>query len=185
MVDVDGPGQTSWRPNRLTPETGSLRANRIKTLGLSHYRQLIHLRLSQPALRLGRLVEVNHGGSTRLISYGREWQVSDLVLHNISRQSRKRQWGKDGITSALCHRDLQRGQPGRNLAVPSSIHHLYRQIAYRLNSRFGLPRTGFLNGVSQWFQSVFSEQLCYNEKVHLNALAMGKTSCSSWGKDRS
>ena len=91
--DVDGPGQTSWRPNLFN--TGNWQPS-VETQDqdpgslLNHYRQLIHLRLSEPALRLGRLVEVNHGGSTRLISYGREWQGERaLVLHNISRQEQE------------------------------------------------------------------------------------------------
>lgn len=53
---------------------------------LNHYRSLIHLRLSEPALRLGSLVEVDYGDNPRIIAYGREWQGEKvLVIHNISR----------------------------------------------------------------------------------------------------
>jgi len=91
--DQSGPGQTWWRPN--TFNTGSWQPS-IESQDadpdslLNHYRRLIHLRLDDPALRLGRLVAVDHGENPRIVAYGREWlEERTLVLHNISRQEQQ------------------------------------------------------------------------------------------------
>ena len=87
--DLDGPGQTWWRSSQFN--TGRWQPSVETQHGdpaslLNHYRSLIHLRLSEPALRLGSLVEVDYGDNPRIIAYGREWQGEKvLVIHNISR----------------------------------------------------------------------------------------------------
>ncbi len=91
--DLDGPGQTAWRSSvfntgKWQPSVESQNSDPDSLL--NHYRRLIHLRLQEPALKLGRLVPVEYGGNPRIIAYGRQWQGERaVVLHNISRQEQE------------------------------------------------------------------------------------------------
>lgn len=85
--DLEGPSQTSWRPNlfntgKWQPSVES-QAEDPDSL-LNHYRSLIHTRNSEPTLRYGSLIPVDVT-NPRTIVFGREWQGKKaFVLHNIS-----------------------------------------------------------------------------------------------------
>ena len=91
--ELDGPGQTAWRSSLFN--TGRWQPSVESQDGdpgslLNHYRRLIHLRLSEPALQLGSLSEVDCGDNPRIIAYVRRWQDElALVVHNISRQEQE------------------------------------------------------------------------------------------------
>lgn len=103
-----GPGQTSWQPSLFNtgswqPAVESQRDDPASLL--NHYRSLIHLRLQEPALKLGEMLAVEHGANPRVITYGRSWQGERvLVMHNISRQEQEvllgGEWGPGGILFA-------------------------------------------------------------------------------------
>ncbi|WP_141432706.1 alpha-amylase family glycosyl hydrolase [Bacillus sp. 03113] len=100
----DGEGQTTWEAPRYNVGTSAVSVDtqdKDKNSLLNHYRDLIHVRESSPALMRGDLNEVQTGDS-RVLGYTRNYQEdSVLILHNLS---------KEAVTVTLTEQEAKRNK---------------------------------------------------------------------------